>query len=54
MEGTPTGEPPTPQEMPDFILDSPNFVPMGARLYNGSGKGVCIKIGNKSIKAQLR
>ena len=45
----------TPQEpMPDFILDSPNFVPMGSRLYNGQGKGICIKIGNNSTKGLLR
>lgn len=41
-------------EFPEFILDSPNFVPMGGRLYCGSGKGICIRIGNKSLKATLR
>ena len=28
-------EPEQIEEMPDFILDSPNFVPMGARLFSG-------------------
>lgn len=39
---------------PNFILDSPNFVPMGARLFTGHGKGICVKIGNNTIKALLR
>ena len=40
-------------EPPEFILDAPNFVPMGARLISGSGKGICIRIGNETIKALL-
>ena len=40
-------------EMPDMILDAPNFVPMGAKLVSGNGKGICIRIGNNTIKALL-
>lgn len=36
------------------ILDAPNFVPMGTRLLSGSGKGICIRIGNDTIQALLR
>jgi hypothetical protein len=32
-----------------IILDAPNFVPMGARLLKGFGKGICIRIGNETI-----
>lgn len=38
----------------DFILDSPNFVAMGSRLLSGQAKGICIKIGNDTIKALLK
>ena len=40
--------------MTDFVLDAPNFVPMGARLISGYGKGICVKIGNQTIKALLK
>ena len=39
---------------PDFILEAANFVPMGVRLVSGFGKGICVRIGNESIKALLR
>ena len=48
------GEPENLEELPDFILDSPNFVPMGSRLFSGQGQGICIRIGNETIKALLR
>jgi len=34
------------EKIPELILNAPNFVPMGARLYSGFGKGICIRIGN--------
>ena len=48
------GEPENLDEMPEFILDSPNFVPMGARLFSGQGQGICVRIGNETIKALMR
>ena len=50
-EGTPP-EDGAPE--PDCILDSPRFVPMGSRLFSGIGKGICIRIGNKTVKGLLR
>lgn len=38
----------------DFILDSTNFVPMGSRLMSGQGRGICIRIGNNTVKGLLR
>ena len=43
---------PSPEEIdsyPELILDSPVFVPKGAKLYSGSGYGICIRIGNNTI-----
>lgn len=48
------GEPENLEDFPQFILDSPNFVPMGSRLFSGQGQGICIRIGNDTVKALLR
>lgn len=43
------------KEMPQcFILDSPFFVPMGVRFFQGQGKGIVVRIGNNTVKALLR
>ena len=42
------------ESITDFILDSPNFVPMGARIIDGHGKGICIRTANRTVKALLR
>jgi len=44
---------PSPEDLeaiPGLILDSPSFVPMGAKLYSGSGYGICVRIGNDTIQ----